>query len=71
MDKVEIAIPKSLYKRLVKLAEELGIDVDTFAVDLLREAISRYEEELGEGVELPEEEVQKIKDRLKSLGYLD
>ncbi len=71
-DEFSVKIPKTLYYRIVRLANELDVDdVQSFIIDLLREAVSRYEEELGSSVVLSEEEIEKIKDRLKSLGYLD
>ncbi len=71
-DEFSVKIPKTLYYRIVRLANELEVDdVQSFIIDLLREAVSRYEEELGSSVVLSEEEIEKIKDRLKSLGYLD
>ena len=71
-EEFNIKIPKTLYYRIVRLTSELDVDdVNSFIVDLLREAVARYEEELGTSVVLSEEEMEKIKDRLKSLGYLD
>lgn len=71
-DEVNVKIPKTLYYRIVKLSSELDVDdINSFIVDLLREAVSRYEEELGTSIVLSEEEIEKIKNRLKSLGYLD
>ena len=71
-EEFDVKIPKALYYRIVRLTNELGVnDVNSFIIDLLREAVSRYEEEIGTSVVLSEEEMEKIKDRLKSLGYLD
>ncbi len=67
-----IEIPKSLYYRIVRLANEMNIDdVNSFIVDILREAVSKYEEEIGSSIVISEDEMEKIKERLKSLGYLD
>ncbi|HIQ13496.1 MAG TPA: CopG family transcriptional regulator [Thermoprotei archaeon] len=71
-EKVGINIPKSLYSRIARLADELDVkDVNVFIVDLLREAVSKYEEELSSSIVLSEDEVEKIRERLRSLGYLD
>lgn len=71
-EKVGMKIPKSLYHRIARLANELDIkDVNAFIVDLLREAVSKYEEELGSSIVLSEDEIEKIRERLRSLGYLD
>jgi len=71
MDTYKVEIPASLFNRVLRLADELEVDVKTLIVDLLREAVSKYEEELGSSVVISEEELNKIKERLKSLGYLD
>ncbi len=66
-----IELPESLFKRLEEAAAKLGIDdVDSLAIDILREGLARLEEELS-GEAVSEEEREKIIDRLRSLGYLD
>jgi len=70
-EKIKIEIPASLFKRIKNISTELGVkDINIFIVDLLRNAISEYEAELSKEEYTPEE-LEKIKDRLRSLGYLD
>ncbi len=72
MRKVSIEIPETLYRRLEALAGRIGAgSVYELVVDLLREGVSRLEEDLDSGHELSEEEVSRIRERLRSLGYLD
>ena len=69
MDKVTISISKDVYKLLEKTVRESGGEfksVDELAEFILREVLS---EESGEHPYTPEEE-EKIKERLRSLGYL-
>jgi len=70
-EKIKIEIPESLFKRIKNISTELGVkDINIFIVDLLRNAISEYEAEFSKEEYTPEE-LEKIKDRLRSLGYLD
>lgn len=72
MRRVSIEIPETLYRRLESLASRLGAgSVYELAVDILREGVSRLEEDLDSGQEFSEEEVERIRERLRSLGYLD
>jgi metal-responsive CopG/Arc/MetJ family transcriptional regulator len=69
--KIQIEIPESLFKRIKNISEELGVkDINIFIIDLLRNAVADYEAELSKEEYTPEE-LEKIKDRLRSLGYLD
>jgi hypothetical protein len=66
---VSVEIPKSLYERVRRIAEQYGEDVNELLVNLLRECVTKVEEELSsEGVS--EEEKKEIIERLKKLGYL-
>jgi len=69
LEYAELRIPKSLYERLKQDAERLGQDPVTLAVNLLREKLSEIEEELLNS-DIPEEEKEEIKERLRRLGYL-
>ena len=71
MNKVAVEIPDTLYRRIKNLADELGVkDLSIFVTDLLRDAISKVEAEITKEEYTPDE-LEKIKDRLRSLGYLD
>ncbi len=65
-----IDIPDSLYRRLNSLSSKLGTSPDELAIDILRDGLSRLEEDVGDEV-VSEEERRRILDRLRSLGYLD
>ena len=70
-DSIDIELPKTLYNRIIKLSQELGIDdVNEFIIDLIRDSVSRIEMDLGRE-EYSEEEINRIKERLRSLGYLE
>ena len=68
-EKVFIAISKELYERCKRLVEEQGgfSSVEEFVEFVLSEVLS---EEGAEGARLSEEEEEKIKERLKALGYI-
>jgi hypothetical protein len=62
-------IPKSLYKRLERNLEGTGFpSVSSYATHILRRHILKMEE--GEKP-ITDEEEEKIKERLRALGYLD
>ncbi len=70
-DSIKLELPKTLYNRILKLSKELGVDdVNEFIIDLIRDSVSRIEMDLGRE-EYSEEEINRIKERLRSLGYLE
>ena len=74
--KATIKIPRNLYNNLNQIIEETGFhSVTEFTVYVLRDLVSNHKmknEDLSNSrEELSNEEVQMIKKRLKSLGYLD
>lgn len=67
-DKVTIKIPRTLYNRLRQIVDESGYDsVTDFIVYILRDIVSTHAEEQGE---FSPEELQRVKGRLRRLGYL-
>ncbi|MFW5996274.1 MAG: ribbon-helix-helix domain-containing protein [Halanaerobiaceae bacterium] len=75
-DKATIKIPRNLYNKLNKIIEETGFNsVTEFIVYIIRDIVSTAEmdsEDLEpEAQALTGEEVEMIKKRLRSLGYLD
>ena len=65
-----IMIPLTLYKRLEEITKETKFDsASAYATYLLREALSRLE--VGSKEVLSEEEEERVKERLRALGYLD
>ncbi|HKL76491.1 MAG TPA: CopG family transcriptional regulator [Halanaerobiales bacterium] len=76
-DKATIKIPRNLYNKLKEITDETGFNsVTEFIVYVMRDLVStkelnRDEGEEIDGEELSSEEVNMIRKRLKSLGYLD
>ena len=68
-DKVTIKIPRNLYNRLGEIVEESGFNsVTDFVVYVLRDLVSA--ESMRDDERLTGEEIEAIRRRLKSLGYL-
>jgi metal-responsive CopG/Arc/MetJ family transcriptional regulator len=68
-EKVTIKIPRPLYDRLGKIIEESGFNsVTEFVVYILRDLLSSKIVEKEPS--LSKKEIEMIKKRLKSLGYL-
>ena len=64
---IKISIPLSLYKKIKEKIHETGFSsVSDYVTYVLREILSEDEEE-----EFTEEDEEKVKERLRSLGYLD
>jgi metal-responsive CopG/Arc/MetJ family transcriptional regulator len=68
-DKVTIKIPRPLYESLSKIVEGSGFNsVTEFIVYILRDLISS--KSVNKEPSLSKEEIEIVKKRLKSLGYL-
>jgi len=68
-DKVTIKIPKLLYKNLSEIIEGSGFNsVTEFVVYVLRDLISSRT--IQREPSLSKKEIEMVKKRLKSLGYL-
>jgi len=68
-DKVTIKIPRPLYESLGKILEGSGFNsVTEFIVYILRDLISSRS--VKKESSLSKEEIEMVKKRLKSLGYL-
>ncbi len=66
---VEVRIPKEVYDRIKERIKETEFEsVDEYVTFVLREVLASLEEE--EQV-FTEEEEEKVKERLRALGYLD
>lgn len=76
-DKATIKIPRNLYNKIKEITDETGFNsVTEFIVYVMRDLVStkelnRDEREEIDSEELSSEEVNMIRKRLKSLGYLD
>ncbi|MEN3046505.1 MAG: CopG family transcriptional regulator [Candidatus Hydrothermales bacterium] len=67
-DKVTIKIPRPLYNKLKKIIEGTGFSsVNEFIVYILRDLASAKEEYRED---FSKDEINKIKEKLKKLGYL-
>ena len=68
-DKVTIKIPRRLYNHLRNIIEDSGFNsVTDFIVYVMRDIASTGRMEGGD--ELTREEIEKVRRRLKNLGYL-
>jgi metal-responsive CopG/Arc/MetJ family transcriptional regulator len=68
-DKVTIKIPRSLYQNLSRIIESSGFNsVTEFIVYILRDLVSSRSAK--EEPSLSKSEIELVKKRLKSLGYL-
>ena len=64
-----VSIPASLYKKIEEKIKGSEIDsVETYVTRILKESLSKEESVEGE---LSKEDEEKVKERLKALGYLD
>ncbi|NQS97364.1 MAG: CopG family transcriptional regulator [candidate division Zixibacteria bacterium] len=69
-EKVTLKIPRPLYERIKSVIEPAGFSsVNEFVVYVLRDLMSRVRDETA-GAELTSEEIDKIRQRLRNLGYL-
>ncbi len=66
-----VSIPTPLYEKIKKRIEDTGFtSVSDYVTYVLREVLASLEEEEKEEVFSKEEE-EKVKERLRALGYLD
>ena len=74
--RVTIKIPRSIYERIKLIIEKSSFSSSTdFIVYVLRDLVSAerlkgQRDEVGERDELSREEIEAVRQRLKSLGYL-
>ena len=69
-DKVTIKIPRLLYQKLKGIIRDTGFSsVTEFITYVMRDLISGKTSDMGE--ELTPEEIGKIRQRLRKLGYID
>ncbi len=66
-----VSIPKPLAKKIKKRMEGTGFNsISSYVTYVLRQVISSIEEEESEE-SFSEEDEEKVKERLRALGYLD
>lgn len=64
-----VSIPTSLYKEIEEKIKDLEItSVSSYITKILREKLSQKEESAEA---LSKEDEEKVKERLKALGYID
>ncbi len=64
---MNISIPPSLYKQIEERIEDTGFEsVSAYVTYVLRELLSEDEKET-----FTKEEEERVKERLRSLGYID
>ena len=64
-----VSIPTSLYKEIEEKIKDLEItSVSSYITNVLREKLSQKEESAEA---LSKEDEEKVKERLKALGYID
>lgn len=66
--KIKVAIPKSLYKRIEEnIKNSQDSTVSEFVTRILEEKLSSK----GSDEDFSSEDEEKVKERLKALGYMD
>lgn len=69
---VTLKIPRPLYERLSQVIEGTGFrSVTEFAVYVLRDLVAAADQQAVHQDELTREEVEAVRRRLRSLGYLE
>lgn len=64
---IKIKLPEKLYREAQAKAEEAGFNtIDEFIVFVLEQLLGEEEP-----VELTQEDEEKVKERLRALGYID
>jgi len=65
-----VSIPKELYKKIQERIKDTGFtSVSDYVTYVLRQVISELEEESEEP--FTKEDEEKVKERLRSLGYIE
>lgn len=65
---IDVSIPASLYRSIESRIKDAGFEsVSSYVTYVLREILSDDEEDEG----LTEEDEEKVRERLRSLGYMD
>jgi metal-responsive CopG/Arc/MetJ family transcriptional regulator len=68
-ESLSVTIPASLYKKIEEVIKGTDIpSVSSYVAKVLREKLSREE---TQGEAFSQEDEEKVKERLKALGYLD
>ncbi len=67
-----VSIPKPLAKKIKKRMDGTGFNsISSYVTYVLRQVISSIEEDEKDQESFSEEDEEKVKERLRALGYLD
>jgi len=69
MPELRVLIPNSLFHRIRKQLGKKYDSVDKFILGIVRQRLDELED-IDKATELTKQEEEKIKDRLRKLGYL-
>lgn len=67
-ESMSVSIPISLYKKIEEKIKGTEESISDYVTRILKEILSK---EKNSKVELTQEEEDKVKERLKALGYMD
>lgn len=68
-ERVDVSIPASLYKKIEEKIKGTEIDsVSSYVTKVIQENLAKEE---GASESLSKDDEEKVKERLKALGYLD
>jgi metal-responsive CopG/Arc/MetJ family transcriptional regulator len=68
-DSMTVSIPASLYKKIIEVIKGTDVaSVSSYVAKVLREKLSQAEKT---GEAFSKEDEEKVKERLKALGYID
>jgi len=67
-ESMSVTIPISLYKKIEEKIKGTEESISDYVTRILKEILSK---EKNSKVELTQEEEDKVKERLKALGYMD
>jgi metal-responsive CopG/Arc/MetJ family transcriptional regulator len=68
-ERVDVSIPASLYKKIEEKIKGTETDsVSSYVTKIIKENLAKEE---GASESLSKEDEEKVKERLKALGYLD
>ena len=66
---IDISIPATLYKEIETKIKDMDVEsVQDYVIKVLKDSLPKSEKE---GEELSKDEEDKVKERLKALGYMD
>ena len=68
----QIDVPEEVYNKLEERAKDKGFEsAEGYINDILKQVVVKLEEENNSEEVYSEEDEERVKERLKALGYLD